>query len=41
MDRANPVRPDLALFNSVRLRFDLAGVTEAQGSELVAAFKGR
>ena len=41
MDRANPVRPDVALFNSVRLRFDLTGVTQAQGSELVAAFKGR
>jgi uncharacterized OsmC-like protein len=41
MDRANPVRSDVALFNSVRLRFDLTGVTQAQGAELVAAFKGR
>lgn len=41
MDRANPVRPDLALFNSVRLQFHLAGVTGEQGKELVEAFKGR
>jgi len=41
MDRANPVRPDVALFNSVRLRFDLQGVTREQGAELVAVFKGR
>ncbi len=41
MDRARPVRPDVALFNSVRLRFRLAGVTRAQGEDLVAAFRGR
>jgi uncharacterized OsmC-like protein len=41
MDRANPVRPDVALFNTVRLRFDLTGVTPEQGAKLVAAFKGR
>jgi uncharacterized OsmC-like protein len=41
MDRSKPVRPDLALFNSVRLEFDLEGVTPAQGSGLVDAFKGR
>jgi uncharacterized OsmC-like protein len=41
MDRGNPVRPDLAVFNTVRLRFDLEGVTREQGAELVAAFKGR
>jgi uncharacterized OsmC-like protein len=41
MDRANPVRPDFALFNFVRLRFDLEGVTREQGSDLVTAFKGR
>jgi uncharacterized OsmC-like protein len=41
MDRANPVRPDVALFNSVRLRFDLTGVTPEQGRDLVQAFKGR
>jgi uncharacterized OsmC-like protein len=41
MDRAKPVRPDVALFNSVRLRFDLTGVTSEQGRDLVEAFKGR
>ncbi len=41
MDRANPVRADVALFNTVRLRFDLQGVTPEQGAELVDAFKGR
>ena len=41
MDRGNPVRKDLALFNTVRLRFDLQGVTPEQGAELVEAFKGR
>jgi uncharacterized OsmC-like protein len=41
MDRSKPVRPDVNLFNSVRLRFDLAGVTPEQGSDLVDAFKRR
>jgi uncharacterized OsmC-like protein len=41
MDRARPVRPDVALFNTVRLRFDLDGVTPEQGAELVSLFKGR
>jgi uncharacterized OsmC-like protein len=41
MDRGKPVRPDVALFNSVRLEFTLEGVTDEQGAELVAAFKGR
>ena len=41
MDRGNPVRKDLALFNTVRLRFDLQGVTPEQGAELVETFKGR
>src|SRR5216110_690760 len=35
MDRSKPVRPDFALFNSVRLRFDLEGVTREQASDLV------
>ncbi len=41
MDRSRPVRSDFALFNSVRLRFDLKGVTREQGEDLVSAFKGR
>src|SRR5437773_3295916 len=30
MDRSKPVRPDVSLFTSVRLEFDLAGVTSEQ-----------
>jgi uncharacterized OsmC-like protein len=41
MDRSNPVRRDLSVFNSVRLRFHLSGVTQAQGNELIERFKGR
>jgi len=41
IDRANPVRPDLSLFNSVPLRFALTGVTRAQGEEIVVAFQAR
>jgi uncharacterized OsmC-like protein len=40
-DRANPVRPDVSLFNSVELSFHLKGVTEEQGAGLVEAFKRR
>lgn len=40
-DRANPPRSDVSLFNSVRLRFRMTGVTEPQGHELVEAFKRR
>jgi uncharacterized OsmC-like protein len=41
MDRSRPVRPDFALFNSVDLDFELEGVSEKQGSELIEAFKKR
>jgi len=41
IDRANPVRKDLTVFNTVRLRFDLKGVTRAQGNDLIERFKGR
>jgi uncharacterized OsmC-like protein len=41
IDRANPVRPDVTVFNAVRLRFELDGVTEAAGRQLIAAFTGR
>ena len=41
IDRANPVRPDVSLFNSVKLKFALTGVTPAQGKEIVEAFQGR
>jgi len=41
LDRNNPVRPDLNLFNSVQLAFHLKGVTEEQGTQLVEAFQRR
>lgn len=41
MDRSKPVRPDLALFNSVRLHFQMQGVTDQQARQLVETFKGR
>lgn len=41
LDPSNPVRSDVNVFNSVRLAFELAGVTEEQGRELVEGFKRR
>jgi uncharacterized OsmC-like protein len=41
MDRSNPVRPDVSLFNSVSLRFQLKGVTDGDAKHLVEKFKGR
>jgi len=41
MDRANPVRSDVSVFNSVDLAFQLTGVTQAQGEALIERFKGR
>ena len=41
MDRSNPVRQDLSLFNSVHLHFRLAGVTGAEAADLVDRFKRR
>ena len=41
MDPDNPVRPDVRVFNSVRLEFQLEGVTEEEGARLVERFKGR
>ena len=41
MDRSKPVRPDVSLFNSVRLQFQLSGVTDANAKELVDRFKAR
>lgn len=41
LDRGNPVRRDVTVFNSVHLRFDLKGVTQAQGAALIDKFKGR
>ena len=41
LDRGNPVRRDLSVMNSVHLRFELSGVSEAQCSLLIDRFKGR
>jgi uncharacterized OsmC-like protein len=41
MDKSRPVRPDVSLFNSVRLNFKMAGVNDAQARQLVQTFKGR
>jgi uncharacterized OsmC-like protein len=40
-DPANPVRPDVNLFNSVHLTFTLSGISQEQGETLIAAFKKR
>jgi uncharacterized OsmC-like protein len=39
LDPEDPVRADVSVFNSVRLRFRLEGVTDEQGERLVEAFK--
>jgi uncharacterized OsmC-like protein len=41
VDRSNPVRPDVTLFNRVRLRFAVAGVTREQALDLIERFKKR
>ncbi len=41
MDRANPVRQDVSVFNSIELQFQLAGVSRAQGEDLIERFRGR
>ncbi len=41
IDRANPARSDVSVFNSVTLDFVLGGVTRDQAAELVSAFTKR
>ncbi len=41
VDRDHPVRPDVTLFNEVRLRFAISGVTREQATDLVERFKKR
>lgn len=41
MDRSQPVRPDVSLFNSVRLQFQMKGVTDGDAKQLIEKFKGR
>jgi uncharacterized OsmC-like protein len=40
-DRSNPARQDFSVFNTVRMEFNIKGVTEEQGAQLVEAFKRR
>lgn len=40
-DRANPVRQDVSLFNTVHITLELAGITREQGEDLVTRFKQR
>ena len=40
-DPSAPVRPDVNLFNSVRLNIELGGVSDEQGRDLVERFKRR
>jgi uncharacterized OsmC-like protein len=40
-DPSAPVRPDVNLFNAVRVNIELGGVSEDQGRDLVERFKRR
>ncbi len=41
LDRANPVRTDVSVFNAVHIKFHLSGVSAAQSAVLIDRFKGR
>jgi len=41
LDSSKPVRPEVSLFNAVRLHFHFKGVTQEQGAQLIEAFKRR
>lgn len=41
VDRSRPVRSDVTLFNSVRMRFTLAGVPRERAGGLIEQFKKR
>jgi uncharacterized OsmC-like protein len=41
VDRGNPVRTDVTVFNTVHMRLELLGVDGGQAARLVEAFKGR
>jgi uncharacterized OsmC-like protein len=41
LDRAAPVRPDLTVFNKVRLEVELRGVSQLVGEDLVRRFQER
>lgn len=39
IDRSHPVRPDVSLFNRVRIAFELGGVDREQAERLVERFR--
>ncbi len=41
LDRSNPVRTDVSVFNAVHIHFHLTGVSAVQGTALIDRFKGR
>lgn len=41
VDRSRPVRPDVTVFNTVRLRFTLSGVPRDRAGGLIEQFKKR
>lgn len=41
VDRSRPVRPDVTVFNSLRMRFTLTGVPTDRARELIEQFKKR
>jgi uncharacterized OsmC-like protein len=41
VDRGNPVRSDVTVFNEVQVSFSIGGVTPAQGMAIVEKFKRR
>lgn len=41
VDRNNPVRPDITLFNHAQVDIALRGVTHGQAAELVAGYRAR
>lgn len=41
VDRANPVRPDVTLFNRVRMAFRVSGISRDQALDLIDRFKKR
>ena len=41
LDSSKPVRPEVSLFNAVRLHFHFKGVTQEQGAQLIETFKRR
>jgi uncharacterized OsmC-like protein len=41
VDRSHPVREDLTVFSSVRLRFEVGGVSDEEATSLIEAFTRR